>query len=422
MRIFSLIALFLSLIITSASSAILLSNQTTSLFAKNKLNDYKCRNYTNPTNKEFPILGWITFCDEKQITHENFKTLHDAGFNISLGSAANQDITLKTIKAAEGTGVKILINCPETRRIPSIRETVTLFRNNSNIIGYYVWDEPTAKAFDKWSEVCREILKYDSIHIPFVNLLPIAPPAQLGIDNYFDYLADFIKKSDSNVFSYDNYAIINQNGKTVVFESYYQNLEIAANVAKIYNIPFWAFCLSAPHNNYPDPTIEYLTFEAFTALAYGAQGLSYFTYSIPPETSVKFRSAPIDKENNKTNLWYLVQQNNYQIQSLSNVFLGAKLIDVWHTGKKIPKGTKRLEAPPYPFKHISSEEKGVLISLLENNGNRYLVIVNHDILNPQKVSFSASSKITRIRYNNQRRVPSDYSFSLTPGGYAIFTW
>lgn len=208
----------------------------------------------------------------------------------------------------------------------------------------------------------------------------------------------------------------------MVFESYYQNLEIAANVAKIYNIPFWAFCLSAPHNNYPDPTIEYLTFEAFTALAYGAQGLSYFTYSIPPETSVKFRSAPIDKENNKTNLWYLVQQNNYQIQSLSNVFLGAKLIDVWHTGKKIPKGTKRLEAPPYPFKHISSEEKGVLISLLENNGNRYLVIVNHDILNPQKVSFSASSKITRIRYNNQRRVPSDYSFSLTPGGYAIFTW
>ena len=112
--------------------------------------------------------------------------------------------------------MKILINCPETRRIPSIRETVTLFRNNSNIIGYYVWDEPTAKAFDKWSEVCREILKYDSIHIPFVNLLPIAPPAQLGIDNYFDYLADFIKKSDSNVFSYDNYAIINQNGKTVV--------------------------------------------------------------------------------------------------------------------------------------------------------------------------------------------------------------
>lgn len=378
--------------------------------------------YVNPTGNEFPILGSGTFSFESNINPKNFRILREAGFNISLAMVATKALTIQTLEAAEGSGVKIIVNDPDIKNLNTIPTAVSSYRDKPNVMGYYITDEPKADAFKKWKEYRDLIYEYDSIHIPYINLFPIVDRKRQPADQYESYLRDFIDILDLPMFSYDNYPIIKQNGEIIIKDTFYENLEIAAKVSTDTQIPFWAFCLSTRHLNYPLPTKTHLTFEAFSALAYGAQGISYYNYIAPRHSSIKHFEAPADSLGRKTKLWYIVRDVNQQIQNLSFVFLGAKLIGVWHTGNQIPIGTTRLTELPNPFKNLKSEKEGVLVSHLVNNGHQYLVIVNHDILKSQLISLDKETYVKRIYPDGKVKAHSSSKFKLDPGGYAIFSW
>ena len=390
--------------------------------AYNAGSESSCPQYRNPTGEDFPIMGWGTFNYEYQNTEINFKNLKDAGFNISLALVGDTALVTKSLKLAEPYGIQILLDCPKITNPALIPEMVTKYKEFSNVMGYYITDEPQASQFQRCKEIRNEIYKYDSIHIPFINLLPIVDPERLQAPSYRDYLLDFINTVKLPMISYDNYPIIKTNGKIRVKENFYENLEIISSVCKEKKIPFWAFCLSAPHFNYPTPTKSDLKFEAFSALAYGAQGLSYYTYAIDYNAPIKYYGAPIDSLGNKTEIWYRCRDVNKEIQSLSKVFLGAELCDVWHTGKKIPQGTKRLQEMPFPFKSLKTENSGVLVSHLKKTDKNYLVIVNHEVTKSQNISLKKESNVKRILPSGQAVSDNSSKFKLEPGGYLIFEW
>lgn len=378
--------------------------------------------YKNPTGDEFPIMGWSTFYKADNITEKNFKTFRDCGFNITLSMVGDTALTFKTIRCAAPNKVKVMVNCPQTKNITSIPKVVPAISKSTDIAGYYITDEPDASKFNDIRKVADELYKYDKNQMPFVNLLPMVEPSRLKAANYKTYLLEFLRITGIPMFSYDCYPIIKKNGKISIKETFYQNLEIASEVSRETGAPFWAFCMSASHLSYPKATKGHLLFEAFSALAYGAQGISYYTYTTRTNESIKYYDAPINTKGEKTATWYACQDVNKQIQSLKNVFLGAKLQNAWHTGDKLPKGTKRLGKLPGPFQMLKSEKAGVLVSHLKNRDSNYLVVVNHDVQAKQKIQIKKDNKVKRITPEGGIIEDTVSEFTLEAGGYLIFKW
>ncbi|MGM9816337.1 MAG: hypothetical protein ACI304_04680 [Lepagella sp.] len=125
----------------------------------------------------------------------------------------------------------------------------------------------------------------------FSNLAVDNDPKWIGHNStYNEFLDEYISKFTPPLLSFDYYPIEtlkNDEGKDVeVFQedTFYQNLLMFANKSKQYNIPFWAYCLCLKHlsgpggRHYPYPTEGMMRIEAFSALAFGAQGIVYWQY------------------------------------------------------------------------------------------------------------------------------------------------
>lgn len=153
-----------------------------------------------------------------------------------------------------------------------------------------------------------------------------------------------------------DYNIQDGEGKTGWFSGTFNNLE--NKLANLYNVmyyhalqsfhpasgyltrPFWAFCMTSGHILYdtkndtinvmfPVPTIGQLRLEAFTALAFGAQGIRHWVYAKRSNQTHNtiFLTAPVNKQAKKTAIWYTLRQLNNEIQRYSSVFLNAQFVD-----------------------------------------------------------------------------------------------
>src|SRR6478672_1925525 len=97
--------------------------------------------------------------------------------------------------------------------------------------------------------------------------------------------------------------------------NYWTNLEAVRNAALKHDLIFWNIVLSVAHFNYREASAADLRFEAYTSLAYGARGLSYFTYFCPSVGN--YRLAPVDQFNHETPTWSALQSVNLQVQKLA---------------------------------------------------------------------------------------------------------
>ena len=125
------------------------------------------------------------------------------------------------------------------------------------------------------------------------------------------------------------------------------------------------------------PTLAELRLQIFINLAYGAQGIEYWSF--------RGFGSPLDAQGKRTVVYDRLQKISNEIQNYSGVFLGAKVVSVQQTGLNIPDGTTRLTQLPEPIKLLETIGEGAVVSVLENNGNSFLVIVNRDFKNAIKL-------------------------------------
>jgi hypothetical protein len=229
--------------------------------------------------------------------------------------------------------------------------------------------------------------------------------------------------------SFDHYPICFKG----VRPEFYANLEDIAKAAKAAGEPFWAFALSTAHDPYPVPTDAHIRFQIFSNLAYGAQGLQYFTYTTPVGTRWNFHNAPIDENGKKTEVYDVIAKVNKEVHALTDVFLGAEVLNVRHTGDMIPEGTKALydggkNVLPSEFGRLESEGDGLVVSHFKNGQHEYLMLVNKSIEKEQNVrfcglgedlpkAFQKGSAVKRVMPNGSRVPASDYesSLAIAPG-------
>ena len=376
---------------------------------------------TEKKREQMPILAWYGV---QEHSVERYLELKDAGFTHNFTSYSSVDELSIGMNAAQSAGIKIIASCPELAKEPE--KVVERFKYHGAIAGYFLRDEPSRAGFDELGQWAKRIQAVDDRHFCYLNLFPnYASPEQLGTPTYREHVQLFIKEVPLQLLSFDHYPVVeNDEGQRELRDLWYENLEIFSDEARKAGKPFWAFALAVAHKPYPIPTLAELRLQVYSNLAYGAQGIQYFTYWTPKPGTWDFHHAPIDYDTGKrTEIYDMVKQLNGEIKNLSPVFLGAKVLSIGHTGANIPKGTVRLGKLPDVIQTLEVEGEAV-VSVLEKGNRQYLVIVNRDFKNTLPVKMAGSADILRILKDGTTVPAKKYVERLLvdPGDVLIFSW
>jgi hypothetical protein len=136
-----------------------------------------------------------------------------------------------------------------------------------------------------------------------------------------------------------------------------------------------------------------------------------------------FLHAPISFEGVKnSSLYNRLKMVNAEIKNLSFVFANAKVKWIRHTGSTIPIRTIKLNAEleSTPIKAIQASG-GVVISLLEKEGNNYLIVVNRDPEEPINLNIETLPTVKRV-LKSGAIVNLEKKLRITAGDAAIYTW
>lgn len=389
--------------------------------------------YISPTPGEITIMacgGYDVLQDslDEALGRKCFRDLRECGVNVAQSWCVDTAMLSLGLKCAEGTGVKIMARCRMLIEPSKCRELVDKYKGNPGVAGWMLVDEPREKDFKKIAALKDLIEKSDTTRMVYVNLLGGA------VKDMRTYIEDFERDFAPAVWSYDIYPVYISGNKTYFREEFYTDLELFSEVSKKTNRPFWAYVLTLPYkpmnaNWYcPEPTLASMRLSAFAALAYGAQGICYWAYTMRTTNEWEaYFTAPVLKDGSRTKIWYMMKRVNEEIKSCNDIFCGCEVLDVRHTGSKLAREVKPFAGSMGMLQSVRSDAYGVLVSHLRNNGKEYIVVVNRDFQKKQKVSLDFSepvhdiispdsSGITAIKKRENRA----YQMTLSPGSYAIF--
>ncbi len=339
---------------------------------------------------EIPILAWYGVPAD-QTSVKRYRELRESGITWNLTVFPDANAVEKALKIARKTGIKMIVACPELKT--NTEATVKRFMRDPNVGAWMLRDEPCRTDFPDLSEWAKKIREVDDYNFCYLNLFPnYANEQQLGNKTYQEHVDQFVAEVPVQVISFDHYPVIGDTLRA----GWYDNLEIISAAARKAGKPFWAFALAVAHGPYPIATIPQLRLQVYSDLAYGAQGIQYFTYWTPVDTTWKFNHGPIMADGKRTEVYDRIKLVNNEIRNLSPVFLGAKVISVGHTGKNIPIGTKPLLNLPASIKSLETEGTGAIVSQLQNGPDSYLVIVNRDFKRPMNLKIACDPQVKRV--------------------------
>jgi hypothetical protein len=236
---------------------------------------------------------------------------------------------------------------------------------------------------------------------PYINLFPdYASPAQLGTSTYAEHLERFITVCKPSLVSYDNYSLMDDG---TVRDSYWSNLEAVRAACKKHDLQFWNIVLAVAHFRYRELNAADFRFQVYTTLAYGGRGLSYFTYFAPAVGN--YRLAPVDQFGHETPNWYCMQNVNLQVQKLAPTLLQLSSDAVYHFGR-IPAGCN--PPPTNSLVTAVSGDNSVVGELTHQDGSRYVLIVNKDLVKSEHCSPTFRSPPSRLLH------VSPYTGGLVP--------
>ena len=368
-----------------------------------------------PAAERFPIIAW-SGVPQNHTSLERYKELADCGFTHSFSSFSDVESVTRALDIAKQVDVRLLVSLPPLQSDPE--GTVRKLKSHPALGGYYLRDEPSTTDFAELAAWVKRIQAVDAEHPCVINLFPTyATPGQLGAKDYQAHVDQFVKQVPVPLLSFDHYPIVDER----VRGDWHQNLEIIRSASAGSGKPFWAFCLSVAHNPYPIPTITHLRLQAFTNLVYGAQGIQYFTYWTPGDTSTwNFHEGPIAADGKRTKTYDVVKQANGEIQAVADVFLGSRVEALGQMGEPLPTGTKAF-VPMGPIRSIDAKGAGVLVSMLSKGARRYLVIVNRDLKQPAAVKIEIDPAIEVTEVGKSRRSPKQ-PVSIDAGDIYVLSW
>jgi hypothetical protein len=314
------------------------------------------------------------------------------------------------LSTADKVGIDIITSSPELES-----DTQTMVKKMSahkSLYGYHIMDEPSERHFPGLANRINNIRKYDPVRPCYVNLYPNW--AWGGQNYYLALVRKFVQQVPVSFLSFDNYPIKTVNGVSTVRHDWYRNLEDIRTVAVENDLPIWAFALALSHStdeaSYPIPTIGELRLQQFSNMLYGAVAFQYFT------------TWGFIQNHGVTSVYKNIQMVNSELRAFQKYFYGADIKGIWHTGKSIPSGTKKLETLPAGVTRLETEDSGALVTYFTKEGRDYIAVVNK---NPNGgmdlfISFSDTNAVMIGKDGTKTSVEEKYR--IPAGDIRLFTW
>jgi len=343
--------------------------------------------------QSFPIIADIMHTEFYDA--ERFRDIHKAGFNACLCWCR----TPKQMQAALGNagahGMRVIMFSNLFFEKPE--KYIPLVMGHEALWQYYLADEPTLKNLETLTNQQKRIKKIDPHAQCYINLLPNGSREVLqmiGVEKYPQYLQAFSSILQSQI-SYDFYPV---QGKVVRGDIWYKILNDIREESLRTGRPFWAYVLCVPHFIFPMPTIGHLRLQCYVNLAYGAQGIQYFSYSTPePTEQYDFHDGPLLRNGKKSRTYSLVKKMNAELKPVASLFWQSKVTGIEHR------------------RCIGGE---VVVSHFQKNGERYTCFVNKSAEKDVTVSLRPREYAQRIRKDLKAESVKPY-YTLPAGDILI---
>lgn len=233
------------------------------------------------------------------MTLENYQIMADCGFNYTTGMYENtKELYLKGLDLAQQVGMKYYVRdysftdgCIEgiiaaanseeeaqamlEQQQESIKARFEEYSEYESFAGVLAVDEPAAarypaiKVMNAWYEENFPETEFQVNLLPtYASLNQLFGTADTDKTYKDDYVGYFNEYVDTAVLSYDHYALSKIGTTNRLSNTYLQNLEIFANLAKESGKPFYVFLLTLGHWDYR--TMEYyrdIAWQVYTAMA-----------------------------------------------------------------------------------------------------------------------------------------------------------
>jgi hypothetical protein len=291
-----------------------------------------------------------------------------------------------------------------------VKDDVAAAGSSRAIMGYFIMDEPGAPDFPALAKAVAAVKKYAPGKFPYINLFPeyatLGAPdtSQLGTATYTEYLERFVNEVHPQFISYDNYMVeysgdLRDKAKTAM---YYHNLLEVRRVAQEHDLPYLNIVSGnqiTPEATIPSPAN--LALQAYTTLAAGYRGVTWYTYY-----SQGYKYAPVDLAGNKTSTWGYLQKINHEIMMLAPAMSRLESTGVFFT---TPAPADNL--PLLPGKIIASASSAAPLMIgefREQNGQPYVMVVNLSL------ETSANFMLKTMRPVAALKIFSAVDWSLSP--------
>jgi hypothetical protein len=368
------------------------------------------------------------------LTDAAAKQMVDVGMNLVwVGSAEELDVakrhSLRALYIDETIIVPAALDNPAL--LKKLDALIDGIRNNPALYGYHLIDEPSTALFGDLSRLVAYLRERDSAHFAYIDLFPnhADPAAQLAASSHDDYLTRFVNTVKPSLLSYDHYqfAAKSDTGK------YLQNLEAVGQKAKSAGIPFMNIVQAASwgdgNNRIPTPDQE--RFLAYTTLAYGAQGISYYVWCYPGH-----RGGIVQTDGTPTAIYDLLKATNREFVHVAEQCQSLQWIGAYLKGYRpgaLPLGTSLLpNSASFEISGVSNTEtykdgdrlNGILFGLFGEKGASpanatFVLVTNLDYAAGKNCTVSGRGDLSIFDATTGKWTATgcnDTVLSLPPGG------
>ena len=355
------------------------------------------------THDFYPILawdpqhGWRQEIDQRK---HGLSSIQECNFNIG-GFVLPRDLP-----ECEELGIKVII-APDVPDIlvwmrewkhlsdeeidARVKTMVDSAGDSPVVAGYFLTDEPGATCFPALGKAVSAVRKYAPGKLAYINLFPgyatIGAPdqSQLETESFTEYIERYVDEVNPQFISYDNY-IVQYSNDLVIEErvpAYFSDLIEIRRIAIENGLPFWNIVSSnqiRPFTTIPSPAN--LRFQAYTTLAAGYRGLTWFTYY-----AHGYGYAPIGPDGEKNITWTYLQAVNHEVKTLGPLMNQLESSGLYFTSPAIAPNLP--EGPGNVIETVESDVPLMVGEFVHEDGTAYAMIVN--------LSLEKSAKLIPMR-------------------------
>jgi hypothetical protein len=306
----------------------------------------------------------------------------ECGFNVVPPpyDAIDAATSRRFLELCSAHGVKGLLVDPRVRITATgelsarLDEVDADFGAHPALYGYVLDDEPPLSRFAGLAELSDAVRARWDDALPLVCLLPnFAVEAQLGTPSYREHVSQYLETVRPPLFLFDHYATLADGERP----EFYENLEIVRDECQARHVP-WAMALNTvEHMHYREQSEGDLRWQAFSAIAYGAVGLVYYTYWTPPpgfEPPWEYGDAIVDRDGIRTPRFEAVRRLNQDVATMAPRLVAASSRAIHHLGDN-PSGVSQ---PGEPLPLAVGSDGPLLVGVFEHDDGPFALVVNRD--------------------------------------------